>query len=60
MSEDVSHYDGFFNWTMDYQSDSDVPYTYGRVVALASAPPDPTEASRRIAQHRWQTDGTPR
>ena len=28
----LSHFDNFFNWTMSYRLDSDIPYNYGRFV----------------------------
>ncbi|KAF2347144.1 Fucosyltransferase N-terminal [Trinorchestia longiramus] len=30
----LSHYNGFFNWSMTYRMDSDVPVPYGRTVPL--------------------------
>ena len=36
--DEMRKYNDFFNWTMTYQHASDLPYIYGRVVALANAP----------------------
>lgn len=32
--KDLSHYSGYFNWSMTYRSDADVPVPYGRTVPL--------------------------
>ena len=31
---DITHYSGFFNWSMTYRIDSDVPVPYGRTIPL--------------------------
>ena len=30
----IAHYNGFFNWSMSYRMDSDVPVPYGRTISL--------------------------
>lgn len=33
--KDLSHYNGYFNWSMSYRMDSDIPVPYGRTIRLA-------------------------
>nr|XP_027220927.1 alpha-(1,3)-fucosyltransferase 7-like [Penaeus vannamei]XP_027220929.1 alpha-(1,3)-fucosyltransferase 7-like [Penaeus vannamei]XP_027220930.1 alpha-(1,3)-fucosyltransferase 7-like [Penaeus vannamei]XP_027220931.1 alpha-(1,3)-fucosyltransferase 7-like [Penaeus vannamei] len=33
--KDISHYNGYFNWSMNYRMDSDIPVPYGRTLKLA-------------------------
>ncbi|XP_064086684.1 4-galactosyl-N-acetylglucosaminide 3-alpha-L-fucosyltransferase FUT6-like [Macrobrachium nipponense] len=40
MDKNLTHYNGFFNWSMSYRMDSDVPVPYGRTIKLTD-----TEAS---------------
>ncbi|XP_068243431.1 4-galactosyl-N-acetylglucosaminide 3-alpha-L-fucosyltransferase FUT5-like [Palaemon carinicauda] len=32
--KDISHYNGYFNWSMSYRMDSDVPVPYGRTLEM--------------------------
>lgn len=32
--QNISSYNGFFNWSMTYRSDSDVPVPYGRMISI--------------------------
>lgn len=32
--KDISHYNGYFNWSMSYRMDSDIPVPYGRTLRL--------------------------
>ena len=50
MGEDPAKFNGFFNWTMTYQTNSDVPYTYGRVVPLKTAPVDANQTVEYMRQ----------
>ena len=45
IGEEMSKFNGLFNWTMTYSTRSDIPYIYGKVVALSSAPSD--DSARR-------------
>ncbi|XP_063612749.1 glycoprotein 3-alpha-L-fucosyltransferase A-like [Penaeus indicus] len=33
--KDLSHYNGYFNWSMSFRMDSDIPVPYGRTIRLA-------------------------
>lgn len=33
--KDLNHYNGYFNWSMSYRMDSDIPVPYGRTIRLA-------------------------
>lgn len=44
---DMTIYENYFNWTMTYRLDSDVPVPYGRLVAKESAPWTKEEVDRR-------------
>ncbi|XP_042855623.1 glycoprotein 3-alpha-L-fucosyltransferase A-like isoform X2 [Penaeus japonicus] len=33
--KDISHYNGYFNWSMTYRMDSDIPVPYGRTIKLS-------------------------
>lgn len=35
--KNIAHYNGYFNWSMSYRMDSDVPVPYGRTVKLTDA-----------------------
>ncbi|XP_064099480.1 glycoprotein 3-alpha-L-fucosyltransferase A-like [Macrobrachium nipponense] len=35
--KNISHYNGYFNWSMTYRKDSDVPVPYGRTVRMTNA-----------------------
>ncbi|XP_047490486.1 alpha-(1,3)-fucosyltransferase 7-like isoform X2 [Penaeus chinensis] len=35
--KDISHYNGYFNWSMSYRMDSDIPVPYGRTLKLAES-----------------------
>ncbi|XP_066984702.1 uncharacterized protein [Macrobrachium rosenbergii] len=35
--KNLSHYNGYFNWSMTYRKDSDVPVPYGRTVKMTDA-----------------------
>lgn len=43
----ISSYANYFNWTMTYRLDSDIPVPYGRIVAKESAPWTPEQVNRR-------------
>ncbi|XP_068242780.1 alpha-(1,3)-fucosyltransferase 7-like isoform X2 [Palaemon carinicauda] len=35
--KNLSHYNGYFNWSMTYRMDSDIPVPYGRTVEMSEA-----------------------
>ncbi|XP_066951701.1 4-galactosyl-N-acetylglucosaminide 3-alpha-L-fucosyltransferase FUT5-like [Macrobrachium rosenbergii] len=35
--KNLSHYNGYFNWSMSYRVDSDVPVPYGRTIKMTDA-----------------------
>ena len=50
---DLSQFGSFFNWTMTYRRDSDIPLLYGRVVARTAAmPPPPAPPSAALIAAR--------
>ena len=52
-----SKYRNYFNWTMSYRWDSDVPLLYGRIRPLPSAPADESEVEILIREtHKWTTN----
>ena len=48
MAHDLDQYNGFFNRTMTYLSDSDFHYPFGRIDALPSAPKSTVERLRMM------------
>jgi alpha-1,3-fucosyltransferase len=46
----VTGYTNYFNWTMTYRLDSDVPFTYGRIRPKRSAPTTSEEIQARIKE----------
>ncbi|EZA62444.1 hypothetical protein DMN91_004015 [Ooceraea biroi] len=46
--QELSNYDGLFNWSMSYRMDSDVPVPYGRTVRL------PDNAAPNDGSRHWE------
>ena len=61
----IADYDGYFNWTMTYRMDSDIPLLYGRIQPKPSAPTTAEEirikisnATRQRLSKRTERKGT--
>ena len=50
LDRNVKEFDGFFNWTMTYQHSADIPYIYGRLVPLPSAPSPQDSQVRKLIE----------
>lgn len=44
----MTHFNNYFNWTMTYMNNSDIPLLYGRIIPKASAP----KTQKEVAQLR--------